>query len=480
MIYVYVINKDGEPLMPTNRCGHVRWLLQNNKAKVYNTNPFTIQLLEEKLNKVQKLYLGVDSGRTNIGISVITEKAIPVFSASVETRNKDIPQLMFQRKVFRSKHRQTTRRKKKQRRAKTNGTIKSEQFQRKLPQCETPITLKYIKNKESRYSNRKRKDGWLTPTVNQLLLTHQNLINKIRKFLPITDIVLELNSFWFNELDVISSKNLLKGYGSLEDRVYKTQEGKCIFCKEKIEHHHHIIPKHKQGSDTVSNIVGLCEYHHSLIHTSPSWKDKVQNIVQGRYKKFRALSVLNQIIPFLVKHLQKDYRLHLTDGYMTSSIRKKYGIEKDHYIDAYCIAFSQLNIDKVVLPKKIYKIKQYRRHDRQVVHQENCHRKYYLDGKVVATNRHRAFEQNSLSLDEYILQGGRADNLKVKDHLPIKKRIDRILPGSKWFVNNKVRTLKGSQGIYKGNPQYLIFEDGVKALYSKCKLLKQNAGLVFV
>ena len=42
-MYVYVINKHGEPLMP---CGprKARVLLQNGKAAVVKRNPFTIQM----------------------------------------------------------------------------------------------------------------------------------------------------------------------------------------------------------------------------------------------------------------------------------------------------------------------------------------------------------------------------------------------------------------------------------------------------
>ena len=44
---VYVLNKDGQPLMPTGRNGKVRRLLNSRKAKVIKRCPFTIQLLYE-------------------------------------------------------------------------------------------------------------------------------------------------------------------------------------------------------------------------------------------------------------------------------------------------------------------------------------------------------------------------------------------------------------------------------------------------
>ena len=69
----YVINKDGDPLMPTTRFKRVRILLESHQAKIKSHNPFTIQLLYEVPNKTQPLYLGIDPGRTNIGLSVINQ-----------------------------------------------------------------------------------------------------------------------------------------------------------------------------------------------------------------------------------------------------------------------------------------------------------------------------------------------------------------------------------------------------------------------
>ena len=64
MYRVYVINKDGDPLMPTTRFKRVRILLESHQAKIKSHNPFTIQLLYEVPNKTQPLYLGIDPGGT--------------------------------------------------------------------------------------------------------------------------------------------------------------------------------------------------------------------------------------------------------------------------------------------------------------------------------------------------------------------------------------------------------------------------------
>lgn len=88
---VYVLNKDGKPLMPTTRCMHVRHLLKNGKARVVKSKPFTIQLLYETDDVVQPLYLGIDPGRTNIGVAVVKADGAAVFTAHLETRNRKSP-----------------------------------------------------------------------------------------------------------------------------------------------------------------------------------------------------------------------------------------------------------------------------------------------------------------------------------------------------------------------------------------------------
>lgn len=201
MAAVYVLSKDAKPLMPTTCCGHVRVLLKENKARVVERKPFTIQLLYDTENITQPLYLGIDPGRTNIGLAVVKETGEPVMLIQAETRNKDIPKLMAARKVFRQAHRKH-RREKRQRRAMAAGTtVTTGEVQRLLPGYEKPITCKVIKNKEARFNNRVRPEKWLTPTANHLLQTHLNLVKKLQKYLPITDIILEVNRFAFMELD---------------------------------------------------------------------------------------------------------------------------------------------------------------------------------------------------------------------------------------------------------------------------------------
>ena len=168
MSTVYVLNKNGKPLMPTTRCGHVRRLLKEQKARAVASKPFTIQLLYETDDVVQPLYLGIDPGRTNIGVAVVKTDGTAVFTAHLETRNKEIPKLMKKRKDSRRARRTNGRRCRRQRRAKANGTLSKKcvkqttaqngsvskrakkigVIKRHLPGCEKEALCIGIKNKK--------------------------------------------------------------------------------------------------------------------------------------------------------------------------------------------------------------------------------------------------------------------------------------------------------------------------------------------
>ena len=489
MSVVYVLSKDGKPLMPTTRCGHVRILLKTKKARVVQTVPFVIRLNYETEDIVQSLVIGMDPGRTNIGMAVVRENGECVFSAQVHTRNKRIPKLMKSRKQYRQAHRRLKRRCKRQRRAKRCGTVVKTNngiIERILPGCKEPILCKSIRNKEARFNNRKRPVGWLTPTANQLLQTHYHAVQKVMAFLPIAEIVLELNRFAFMQMDnpKITRKQYQRGplfeKGSVKAAVSEMQDGKCLLCKKPIEHYHHVMPRNKNGSNTLTNIVGLCAKHHEKVHTDSKVKERLLTKTAGLHKKYHALSVLNQIIPRLTIELSQLAPTSVTTDKDTSDFRKDHGIEKDHHLDAYCIACSTLEKIKPQPPKEHHTMLQFRRHDRQACHQCNEKRIYMLDGKKVAVNRHKAFEQTDDSLEEYRKQPNACvDRLKVKHIPPIYKRKDRIMPGAIFRVNGKRKVMTASKGLHNGIPDYYTFADGTKATPKKCELLAYNQGLCF-
>ena len=172
MATVYVLSKTGKPLMPTTRCGHVRLLLKQKRARVVNLKPFTIQLLYDCEEGIQPIVLGIDPGRTNIGLSAVRkDTGEPVFSAEMETRNKEIPKLMKDRKAFRQKHRSCGCRKVRQRRACAHNTIS--------PKCAKQETAQ-----NGGVSKQAQKVGVIKPKV---MIASQGAHNGIPNYYRFTD-----------------------------------------------------------------------------------------------------------------------------------------------------------------------------------------------------------------------------------------------------------------------------------------------------
>ena len=69
MNYVYVVDRKGNPLMPTKRFGRVRGLLKSGNAVPICNKPFTIRLKYDVPGFTQPIHEGIDTGRENIGRS---------------------------------------------------------------------------------------------------------------------------------------------------------------------------------------------------------------------------------------------------------------------------------------------------------------------------------------------------------------------------------------------------------------------------
>ena len=92
---VYVLDKNGQPLMPTDRHRKVRLMLQSGQAKVIKRCPFTIQLNYDSGHQTQEISLGIDAGSKHIGVSATTKIKV-LYEADVELKNPDIQGAEYQ------------------------------------------------------------------------------------------------------------------------------------------------------------------------------------------------------------------------------------------------------------------------------------------------------------------------------------------------------------------------------------------------
>lgn len=322
--------------------------------------------------------------------------------------------------------------------------------------------------------------------------------------MPITDIAIEVNRFAFIQMKNPDASGVdfqngpLKGFDDIKAAIREQQHGKCLMCKNDIEHFHHIIQRSKDGSDTIKNLAGLCKKCHAKVHTDAEFQAKLKDKKEGLIKKYGALSALNQAVPFICKELLKIYgaeHVYFCTGKDTSLIRSSLGYEKTkenqmHEIDAYCIGLAALGVNHVKeLPESIntYKIKQFRRQDRSAIHHQT-ERSYYLGKQKIATNRKPRFEQSGDALSDWyekqVQRYGKREADKMLSAVTVKKSTrfynvsNRLMPGTVFDYNGQRYVMSGQLTGGK----YLRAYGDTKTNYPvlKCRVLRKNEGLVFI
>ena len=309
---VYVLDMNGQPLMPTHNGAKVRVLLKQKRAKVVSKCPFTIKLLYESTSFTQPLTLGVDTGSKYVGSAVVNDVTSEVlYESQVELRD-DIKKKMDRRRVFRRSRRNK---------------------------------LRYRPKRFNNRKSSKRKDRY-NPTLISKFQGHTREIEFIKSILPVTDVVLEVGEFDTQLLQdptlVYHKWDYSKGELYQQEnfkQAAKSRDGygcQCCGRKNCRLEVHHLLPRSRGGSDKLANLITLCTDCHHLAHSSEeqllAFQKKFSKKAKGTLKYATQMNVLRHM-------LQRKYPIaELTYGFITKEIRRIFGLEKSHMIDACCIA----------------------------------------------------------------------------------------------------------------------------------------------
>lgn len=302
---IYVRSKEGRVLMPTERCGKIGYLLRHGKAHVVSRVPFVVQLDYDSTTYTQEVSLGIDAGSKHIGVSASSEKK-ELLAAQVELRS-DIVKLLSTRRELRQ-----TRRNRKTRYRKV------------------------------RFDNRKKKDGWLAPSVEQKIESHLKVIRLVHKLLPVTNTIIEVAQFDAQKIKNPDIKGEeyqqgeQLGFWNVREYVLARDGHKCIHCngksKDPILNVHHLESR-KTGGNSPSNLVTLCETCHKAYHRG-EFDLKIK-----RGSSLRDAAVMNIMRWAVYERAKEEFgNVHLTYGYITKHSRIENEIVKTHAADAFCIA----------------------------------------------------------------------------------------------------------------------------------------------
>lgn len=347
---VYVLDKDGHPLMPTENHAKVRVLLKSGRAVVKKRCPFTIQLTYESTTYTQEITLGVDAGSKHIGLSATTKNKV-LYESDVELRNDIVDLLSTRRELRRSRRNRKTR------------------------------------YRKTRFDNRRRRDKWLAPSVQNKVDSHLTVVKKAHEILPITKVIAEVAAFDLQKLKA-DAEGLAKpegtdyqsgeqmGFWNVREYVLFRDGHQCQCCKgkskDRILNVHHIESR-KTGGNAPNNLITLCETCHRGFHNGTVKLPKT--IKRGmRFKDATFMGIMRWAFYNALKKQYPD--VSLTYGYVTKNTRIENGLSvkeeehgsgnksylMNHVIDARCISGNP----KAVSYGTVYYQKKVRCHNRQI------------------------------------------------------------------------------------------------------------------
>ncbi|MDO9566667.1 MAG: RNA-guided endonuclease IscB [Candidatus Desulfaltia sp.] len=296
-VKVFVVDVEGKLCLPT-RSARARRLLRNEKAKVFQVVPFTIQLNRVIDDPVGTFTCGVDDGAKKVGVAIINEHTKEVaFQGEIELR-QNVSRKLTQRAQYRR-----TRR------------------------------TRNLRYRARRFNNRKQMMP--APSVRQRKDSIIRWLKDMMKRINIEKVVIEEGAFDTSSLaaghklhgdEFSQTENEGKNFRA---KVLWRDKHKCQHCgSEDVLQAHHIRQRKDGGSSRAGNGLTLCEKCHSDLHAG-LWQ------VNIKPKSFRYPAWLMVGKTYLKEQLSLlGLEVKVVYGWMTSSWRKQICLEKSHTNDA--------------------------------------------------------------------------------------------------------------------------------------------------
>lgn len=320
MSRVLVLDEQRRPLMPCTPA-RARYLLSHRRAAVYRRFPFTILLAESRPDAVvTPLRFKVDPGSKTTGLAVLNEQTGQVvWAAELSHRGEQVRANLQQRRVVRRarRHRKTRYRPK-------------------------------------RVKNRRRKQGWLAPSLGSRRQNILTWVARLRGFCPIGAISMEFVRFDTQALQNPEISGLEYQHGTLfgyEAREYLLLKWgySCAYCGATgvsldLDH---VVPRSKGGSDRISNLVVACRPCNQRKGDQPITvflKDRPDLLarIQTQLKEpLAAAAATNTVQRALYEQLRAiGLAVETGSGGRTKWNRVSRALPKFHWVDATCVGAS--------------------------------------------------------------------------------------------------------------------------------------------
>lgn len=325
---VFVVDSNEEPLMPCYPA-RARQLLKSKRAVVYRHYPFMIKITDRIGGEMQPVALKIDPGYSTTGIALISDHKQGrrlVWAAEIRHRGHVVKKRLDSRRAVRRGRR-----------------------------------TRKLRYRSPRFLNRRNKynkvNKWLPPSMHSRLDNVTTWVSRLRKWVPITSISMEMNKFDTQKMQNPDIQGIEYQRGGLYDceqwaYLLEKWDRKCAYCEadDKPLEREHIIPKSRGGSNRVSNLTLSCR-RCNLKKGNLTAEEFGHPEVQAEAKKpLCAAAAMTATRWALYKALKEiGLPLEVGTGGRTYFNRMQQGFKKAHWIDAACLGISgrQVHIDSV-------------------------------------------------------------------------------------------------------------------------------------
>ncbi len=309
---VFALDKNHNPLMPCSE-RKARKLLEKGRAKIHRTIPFVIRLKDVSVDQMSlpPLQLKIDPGSKETGLAVLQGSRL-IWAGIIKHKSGITAALDSRRSLRRGRR------------------------------------SRHLRYRPARFDNRKRPEGWLPPSLEAWAAQVIHAVHKLRSWMPITSIALELVKF---DTQLIENPEIsgtqyqqgeLWGYEIRQYLLYKFGH-KCAYCQAnnvalEIEH---IIPKSRGGSSRVSNLTIACHDCNQKKGSKTAEEFGYPNIQKMAKSPLKDAAKVNSTRWRLYNLLkEEDLPIETGTGGLTKFNRTKLQLPKTHYFDAASVGKS--------------------------------------------------------------------------------------------------------------------------------------------
>jgi hypothetical protein len=315
---VFVVDQHHQPLMPCSE-KRARLLLARGRAVVHRMMPFAIRVKDRSAHasELQPIVLKCDPGSQTTGIALARVTATDAGEvqhaehlAHLAHRGAAVQHSLQQRAGYRRRRR--------------------------------GANLRY---RAPRFLNRRRSPGWLPPSLRSRIGNVLIWAKRYQRLAPLTRIEIERVRFDMALMQNPEVEGVEYQRGTLagwEVRTYVLVKWnyRCAYCHQSSDRFEldHILPRSRHGSNRVSNLCLACHTCNATKgdRTASEWGyPEVEAQAKAPLRDAAAVNATRYALCDALRTL--GWPLRTWSGGRTRWNRERFGLAKDHALDALCV-----------------------------------------------------------------------------------------------------------------------------------------------